>query len=205
MRSGCWATTRSGFRRRSGEQSVIALPRITFPRKHSVHAPLLPFSNKTHTGVLAEGREHIVPIERLLRQFAVDGLLRLHSTDFAELPAHHRLFVHFNLEVTTNEVGRRYAVVPIVKPGRRLPDGRELLPIIDPSHRRVGTCVAVIQRVAIDQITVEQFSHSLPSIRTPHKLREALLRRYSPMFPTLSGEEIVARGCAITQMAFDAR
>jgi hypothetical protein len=170
-----------------------------------VHTPPLPFSNKTHTSVRAEGREHIVLIEELLRRFGVDGLLRLHSSDFAELPAHHRMFVHFNLEVTTNEVGRRYAVVPIVKPGRRLPDGRELLPIIDPSQRRVGTCVEVIQRVAIDQITVAQFSYSLPSIRTPQELREALLRRYSPMFPTLSGEEIVARGCAVTQIALDDR
>jgi hypothetical protein len=168
-----------------------------------VHNASLPLSSKTDIGIREAGNERIVPIEQLLRRFAVDALLRLHSADFAALSGRCRLFVHFNLEATTNEVGRRYAVVPIVKAGRRLADGRELLPIIDPAHRRFGTCIEVFQRVPLDEVTAEQLAHSLPNIRTSEQLREALLRRYAPMFPNLLEEEIIARGCAVTRIAFD--
>ncbi|MGI4798832.1 MAG: hypothetical protein ACRYG8_33290 [Janthinobacterium lividum] len=170
-----------------------------------MHAGPLPISDETHIGVLEAGRERVVPIAELRDRFAVDALIRLHSTDFAELPTGCRMLVHFNLETTTNKVGRRYALVPIVRSGQRLANGQELLPVVDPAQHRLGTCTEVLQRVQIGQVTTEQFAHSLPSIRTPQELREALLRRYIRMFPDLRGEEIIARGCSVTRIAFDVK
>lgn len=163
----------------------------------------LPLSNKSYVGVREAGDERIVPIDELRRRFSVDALIRLHAEDFGLLPARCRVLVHFNLEMTTNEVGRRYALVPILEAGRRLADGREVLPIVDPTRHRLGTCVEVIQRVPLDRVTAEQFSHSLPNIQTSRQLREALLRRYVDMFPSLTDEEIIARGCAMTRIRFD--
>jgi hypothetical protein len=163
----------------------------------------LPFSNKTHIGVVEEQGARVATVEEFRRRFGVDALIRLHSTDFALLDRVGRVFVHFNLETTLNEAGHRYAILPIIKPGSRLSDGGEVLPIVDPSRFRLGTCTAVAQRVPLDQITADQFAHSLPTIQTTKQLQAALMTRYAHMFPDLTEKEILARGCAVTRLVLD--
>jgi len=165
--------------------------------------PLLPLSNRTHTAVLERGSARIVTVQSLLDRFRADILIRLHADEFSLLSVTGQEFVHFNLETTLNEVGHRCAVVPIVTPGRRLSDGREVLPVIDPTQARLGTCVTVLQRVPLDKVSGDLFQHSLPTIRTVDQLRTALLRRYAQMFPHLNENEIVQRGCAVTKLYLD--
>jgi hypothetical protein len=163
----------------------------------------LPFSEKERIRVLERGNEQIVAVDELRRRFGVHALIRLHADDFALLTGMHRAFVHFNLEATLNEAGRRYAILPIIKPGKRLSDGREVLPVVDPTQFRRGLCIEVIQRLPVTSITEEQLTHSLPTIRTVETLRAALIRRYADMFPGLSNDEILARGCAVTRLVLD--
>lgn len=163
----------------------------------------LPFSNATHVGVIEAGAEKTLPIAELGRRLGVNALIRLQPDDFAQLDRTSRHWVHFNLEATLNQPGLRYAVLPILRQGHRRDDGQEVLPVIDPTQRRLGLCTAVFQRVPVDHVTTEQFAHSLPTIRTPDALRAALVHRYGRMFPRLSEAEIVARGCAVTHLLFD--
>jgi hypothetical protein len=163
----------------------------------------LPLSNMTHVGILESGSEQIVPIQDLRNRFSVDALIRLHYEDFRLISDTCRFLVHFNLEITLNVVGCRYAIVPIVKAGQRLVSGDEVLPVVDPTRFRRGVCQEVIQRLPIDQVTPEQFAHSLPNIKNPDQLRKALLHRYRRMFPDLAKDEILEKGCAITKIIFD--
>ena len=163
----------------------------------------LPLSDATHVRVASPAGERVVAIEELRRQLGVDALIRVHEADFALIPKQVRLLVHFNLEVTLNEAGRRYAVTPITRAGMRLPGGDEVLPAVDPSRARRCTCLKVAQRLPIKDVTAEQLASSLPNIRNADQLRAALLRRYKGMFPGLSDDEILSRGCAVTYLAFD--
>ena len=165
---------------------------------------MLLFSNKKLIGVVEGGGRKVVPVEYLRRHFRVDALIRLHLEEFAGLAALDRHFVHFNLEMTLNEVGRRYAILPIVVPGRRAVDGQEMLPVVDPGRFRLATCTAVLQRFSIDRVTAEDFVHSLPTIKTVEQLRAALIRRYAKLFPELSSGALIARGCAVTHLRLDA-
>lgn len=165
----------------------------------------LPLSNTTHIGIRDGCGERVVLIDELRRRFRVDALIRLHSIDFAQLAHDCRSFVHFNLEFTLNELGRHYAVVPIVQAGKRLPDGREVLPVIDPVPARRGICTEIIQRLPLNKVTAALFADSLPNIRSQDQLRAALLDRYGRMFPNLSDEEILRRGCAVTRIDFGNR
>jgi hypothetical protein len=165
----------------------------------------LPFSVKTHVGVLDEnGNERIETVAELRSRFSVDSLIRLQRYDFDQLgkAGAERFFVHFNLEETLNEVGKRYAVLPIRRPGYRTDDGIEVLPIIDISRYRVGICDQVLQRIPLGMVSEEHFCYSLPTIRSIDQLRTALIDRYVRMFPHLSADELVARGCAITRLRF---
>jgi hypothetical protein len=160
----------------------------------------LALSNRTHIGVIEEGRAAVVGVAELCRRFGVDALIRLSHADYALFEPMRVRFVHFNLEATLNEPGKRYAVLPILRQGRREADGAEILPVIDQRRCRIGLCAEVLQRVPLGEVTGAQFAHSLPSIRTREALEAALVRRYAPMFPALSAQELLARGCAITSL-----
>jgi hypothetical protein len=165
----------------------------------------LPFSDKTHVGVLDEnGHERIETVADLRARFGVDALIRLQKHDFDQLgqAGTEQYFVHFNLEETLNQVGKRYAVLPIHRPGYRTHEGTEALPIMDVSRHRIGFCETVLQRVPIEMVSDEYFRNSLPSIRSVAQLRSALVDRYARMFPQLSADDLLARGCAITRLRF---
>lgn len=161
---------------------------------------MLPLSNTSHIGILEEREERIVPVAMLRERYGVDALIRLGVGEYDLFEPMRGRFVHFNLEFTLNEAGKRYAVLPIVKPGRRDESGVEILPVIDQHRYRIGVCNEVLQRVPVREVTPAHFAHSLPNISTPDELEAALLRRYAPMFPQLSAAEILARGCAITSL-----
>ena len=94
-------------------------------------------------------------------------------------------------------------MLPILRQGRRDADGTETLPLVDQHRHRIGLCDEVIQRLPIGEVGPAHFAHSLPNICTPEALEAALLRRYAPMFPLLSPQELLARGCAITSLVLD--
>ena len=161
----------------------------------------LPFSSNSHIGVVgAGGATAVVATEALLQRYHVDGIIRLHADDFALLGGTLGVFVHFNLGSTLNKAGERYVLLPIVKQGHRLPDGREVLPVVDPDQFRIGVCLSVQQRVPIGDVTAGDFAHSLPTLRTAAQLRAVLLTRYAPMFPDRTAEAILSHGCAVTRL-----
>ena len=162
--------------------------------------PPLPLSDTSSIGMREHGREIVVPISELCARLEVDALIRLHEHDFCLLGRERTSFVHFNLEFTLNEVGRCYAIVPIVRAGSRSATGSEVLPVIDPSFARRGVCTEVIQHLPIQAVTVEQFADSLPNVRTAGELGDALLRRYQQMFPEKSPQDLLDRGCALTRL-----
>ena len=142
-------------------------------------------------------------VDLLRGRFAVDALIRMHHEDYAELEGFAGHFVHFNLEVTLNEARKRYALLPILRPGRRDAEGREALPLIDVSRHRIGRCEEVRQRVPIRDVPQHCLAASLPSLRSAAALEEALIRRYAPMFPEFTRSEILSRGCAITTLILE--
>ena len=87
----------------------------------------LPLSVSTHIRVIRDGEEREVAIAELRQLLTVDALIRLQEAEFQFLPRSQSSYTHFNLERTTNAVGKRYAIVPIVRSGRRLDNGTELL------------------------------------------------------------------------------
>jgi len=180
--------------------SIADIPKRGLKRlPKALHRRMLKLSNRTHIGVIEENREVVLPVATLCQRYGVDALIRLSAEDYDLLPVRGR-FVHFNLEITLNEVGKHYALLPILRQGRRDSDGSEILPIIDQYRYRVATCEEVRQRVDLREITTEHFTQSLPNIRNVAELESALIRRYAPMFPELSAQKRLARGCAVTSL-----
>lgn len=157
-------------------------------------------SSETHVRLLQGGAEAVVSMEAFRRRFDVDGLVRLHRDEFDLIDADRRFLVHFNLGLTSNGVGRIYAVVPITRAGHRRADGREVLPVVDLTHRRIGTCIGLRRCVPLHAVTAEDFSHSLPNIRSVRELETAFLSRYEGMFPASVLREMIGTGCTVTRL-----
>lgn len=164
----------------------------------------LPISNSRHVAIAEGGATRVVAVADLAASLGAEALIRLHEADFAALAAVERDLVHFNLERTINRAGTRYALLPIVRPGRRRPGGPEELPVLDPTRFRTGLCVAVRQGVPVAAVTPDLFAISLPTIRDASALAAALVRRYAELFPDLGPDDLVRRGCAITRLRLDA-
>ena len=214
-----WQTHLAG-QLKNVSQLSYPCPTITPPARAFQHAPsnlrisALPVTsltisnNQTRSegakiGVLdSRGAEVIKSFDEFCARLGVGGWVRLHPDDYSALSALETEFVHFNLEVTDNSVGRRYAIVPILRAGKRRADGTEQLPIVDMAQHRAAICTEVIQRLPLDRVTAEQFHHSLPSIRSAADLEKALIARYSPMFPDATAEDIAARGAALSRFRF---
>lgn len=160
----------------------------------------LPISNSRHVSVAEGTGSRVVAVADLAASLNVDALIRLHEEDFSGLTQVGRDLVHFNLERTINRAGLRYALLPILRPGRRRPGGTEELPVLDPTRSRTGLCVAVRQGVPVAAVTPAMFRASLPAIRDADALAAALVRRYAGLFPDLAPADLVARGCAITRL-----
>jgi hypothetical protein len=163
----------------------------------------LPLSNKSHTRIIDDLGEQTVRVIDLCRHLQVDGLIRLHRRDYDLVEILQEKYVHFNLEFTLNERGKRYAMLPIVRSGYRTESGEEeVLPVLDPRRHRIGVCEAVTQRIPIEQVSSAHFAHSIQTITTIDELKRALIQRYAPLFPHLRPEQLLSRGCAITFISF---
>lgn len=164
----------------------------------------LELSNKVQIRVLSGDGSRVTPVRELCESYGVDALIRLHRDDFNEFMKLRGFFTHFNLERTLNEIGKRYAVLPIIRAGYRDAENREVLPVVDAAQYRKGLCMEVIQSVPIKAVDARFFTNSLPSIQSPDHLRASLLRRYRPMFPEKSEDELLSRGCGISVLRLDA-
>jgi hypothetical protein len=163
----------------------------------------LPLSNKSHTRIVDDLGEQTVRVIDLCERLQVDGLIRLHHRDYDLFEILQEKYVHFNLEFTLNEPGKRYAVLPIMRSGYRTEsDDEEVLPILDPRRHRIGMCEAVLQRVPIEEVSSAHFAYSIETIMTIDELKKALIERYAPLFPYLRPEQLLSRGCAITLVSF---
>jgi hypothetical protein len=163
----------------------------------------LPLSNKSHTRIVDDLGEQTVRVIDLCERLQVDGLIRLHHQDYVLFEILQERYVHFNLDFTLNERGKRYAVLPIIRSGYRMESNEEeVLPILDPRRHRIGVCEAVLQRVPIEEVSSAHFAYSIETITTIDELKRALIRRYAPLFPHLRPEQLILRGCAITLISF---
>ena len=122
----------------------------------------LPLSNRSHNRIIDDHGERIIAVKDLCDLFGVDALIRLPEQDYALIDQLAETYVHFNLEFTLNEPGKRYAILPIARPGFRTQDNEEVLPVLDPRRYRIGKCAAVLQHVAVDDVSTEHFQYSMP-------------------------------------------
>lgn len=159
-------------------------------------------SNGTNVGVVDAEGERVITLTEFCERLDVDGWVRMHPNDFAAATVLQQRVTHFNLATTSNQIGRRYALVPIIRAGYRSADGVEVLPFVGLEDALKARCIEVRQNVQINDFRPGDFQHSLPTVRSQQQLRSVLIDRYGKLHPGLDHDELLRQGCAISTFEF---
>lgn len=155
------------------------------------NSPFCLFFENTHSLTL--------PWEEINERFHIDGVIRIHTKDYAEFPAGN-LFTHFNLQLSGHIPGYMYALPKIITPGFFVTTGNEQLPLLDFSQCFIAQCTAVKECVPYGDLTEADFTHSFRHIQNVDELQKEILWRYTKSLPNIAEEEILSRGVSVTSL-----
>ncbi len=145
--------------------------------------------------LIFDGSEKMVDKATLLKLLKVDGIIRIQEKDFAHVSFP---FVHFNLEYTGHEKGKKYALLKILRPGY-FTDEEEKLPLLDIASCIKAECIDVKDQISYKELQSYLDQYSSPA--TIEGVKGMILERYTQSLPKLSKNEIVDAGVAITVLA----
>ena len=92
-----------------------------------------------------------------------------------------------------------YVLARILKPGY-FTLTKEVLPLLSFKRSPIARCLSVRNKVAYEQLSIDDFIYSLPAIQNKKQLQKAIVKKYSKSLPTLSAKKIVSLGVAITNL-----
>lgn len=145
--------------------------------------------------LILDGVEKTVDKAALLQTLNVDGIIRIQEKDFTHVSFP---FVHFNLECTGHERGKKYALLKILRPGY-FTDKEERLPLLDIASCIEAECIDVKDHVLYKDL--ENYLDQYGSPATVEGVKSMILERYTQSLPKLSRNEIIDAGVAITVLA----
>ena len=143
----------------------------------------------------------MVDTDALMNKLGVDAMIRIQEDDYTQLPADQMRLGHFNLPHSGHQVGLRYALPCIVRPGYRTED-HEVLPLLLFENCRLGTCTSYTPYLSYDDLNEAHFRFSFSHIKTKNSLLQAMIKRYQQSRPHLSPKEIEAMGVSFTEITF---
>lgn len=134
--------------------------------------------------------------KKYLSKHKLDGVIRIEEDEYGGFPQGD-LLTHFNLEKTTVEAGKRYALPRILKNGYVDPKtGEEVLPLLSFDDIYHAECLEVTSRVPYEALRPKDFEHSLRHIQTIAELQSYIVKRYAKSKLGVSSEAFLSRGVA---------
>lgn len=149
--------------------------------------------------VLIKNEIKVISRKEFLKRMGVDGICRLKDGEYLSLAKNQRFLTLFNLQHTTHQAGKLYALAHIVKPGY-FTLTKEVLPLLSFKKSPIARCLSVRNKVAYEQLSIDNFRYSLPAIQNKKQLHEAIVKKYSESVPGLSAEKLIALGVAVTRL-----
>ena len=149
--------------------------------------------------VLIKNEIKVISRKEFLKRMGVDGICRLQDDEYLSLAKNQQFLTLFNLQQTTHQAGKLYALAHIVKPGYFTPT-KEALPVLSFEGNFLTRCLSVRNKVAYEQLSIDDFIYSLPAIQNKKQLQKAIVKKYSKSLPQLSAKKILSLGVAITNL-----
>lgn len=125
--------------------------------------------------------------------------IRIREDEYPFLPEVGHTYTHFNLSPAFHIPGLTYMFPRIIETGYF--DGeKEVLPLISLDDSYIAECIGFETFRAYKDLQDEDFKFAASNIHNAEDLQRVILGKYSKSMPTLSKEEILARGVSITAL-----
>jgi hypothetical protein len=131
-------------------------------------------------------------------QFPSRDFIRIRKDEYEDLPES-GLFTHFNIQVSYHVAGKIYLLPKIIEPGH-FNGEHEVLPLLDFTGILYGECTEVQEHVPYEDLTEQDFTYSLPHIKSTEDLKKIIVKRYSQSLPHISPEELLELGISKTTL-----
>ena len=152
-------------------------------------------------GILVEG-VYYSDAQKYFREIYethIDGIIRIHDTEYQYMNLKDGLLTHFNLQVCHHEVGNIYTLPRILTSGS-YSQGEEKLPDLSFINTMVCECIEVREHVQYEDLQDNDFRHSFTNIQCVEYLKKVILSRYGASLPDLSNKDILDMGVSITKL-----
>lgn len=161
-------------------------------------------TDNTNVLILRDGVEVLENKFKLYDTMSVDGFVRIPENEFYKIDITKKYFTHFNLEQTTHEKGKNYALVRLLRHGYYDEENKiEVLPLLSLENIFVVECVDVKNYLKYSEINTEYFLYSLSSMKNVEDLKKIIHERYDISMPNLSKEDMEALGVGYTLFCFN--
>ena len=144
-------------------------------------------------------KEKQINLDAMMMQLGVEWTVRLHEDDFHS--AIHVMvkgrgrFSHFNLGGTIHQPGKKYALVPILRPGNK-----QKPPLVDYRKATIVLCDRVLSEMPYSAYAEYDYRDSLPSIQSQSDLEREMCRRYCAV-RGMTEIEVLATSVTLTEFS----
>lgn len=125
--------------------------------------------------------------------------IRIREDEYPFLPGVGHTYTHFNLSPAFHIPGLTY-MFPIILETGYFDGEKEVLPLISLDNAYIVECIGFETFRAYKDLKDEDFKFSASNIHDAEDLKKIIIKKYSKSMPTLSEEEILAKGVSITTL-----
>lgn len=154
--------------------------------------------------IQTEGKiEKYIDSKDILKKLGVVGFIRIQKNEFEKIETEQKFFGHFNLEQTSHKVGKKYALVRILRHGSYGTNVKiEKPPLLALDKIYIAKCIQVENFVSYNALNSKYFKHSLKGIKDPKSLKKVIIDRYKESRKDLTQREILNKGVGFTLLEF---
>ena len=153
--------------------------------------------NNTRLTIIKDQKKKTILREDLLAKFNTSNTIRIKQEEYGNIPQ--PIFTHFNLQTTNHLKGEKYILAKIVQQGF-FNTTTEQQPLLSLENVYVAECIDIKNNLSYDELTNDDFKHSMKHIKNKEELQKTILKRYKKSMPQLTTKEILDLGVAKTTL-----
>lgn len=143
-----------------------------------------------------------VSLKDFNEKLKINSVIRIQEKDFNNIDTSNQYYMHFNSRKAGHEIGKKYAIIKIVKPGGIDNNNKEFFPVFDLSKILIGYCID-FKFQDFKEVNKKDFEFSMKNIKNISELKEEIIFRYKKFNKDKSNEEIFKKGVSLTKLKIE--
>jgi hypothetical protein len=143
----------------------------------------------------------LVDYRHLLQKFGVNEIIRVPKDDYPDAASIGEIWVHYNLPIPQNRSGWEVLMSRIVEGGCRKPFEEEKKPLLSLDNVWKAQVIDFYQLKKYSELGTDGFfTNCIGGANDVRSLKNLIIFRYGPVYPSLTKRDILKKGVTITKL-----